>query len=101
MATTIPMMMSSSGSSMSLIDTPTGGAETAHERVSPPDDQYRDPRRRWDTGRHQLSPRDRLVPGVPAARPDPAGLADPPSHRHGWRPAGRRTRRRRGRGAIG
>ena len=54
----------------------------------------RDPRHRRHARRHELPPRDRLVPGVPAQRLRAAAVADPPAHRDGRRPAGRRPRRR-------
>ena len=61
----------------------------------------RGPRRRRHPGRHQLPSRHRLVPRVPRAWPDPAGVADPSSHRHGRRPAGGRGGRQAGRGPAG
>ena len=58
-------------------------------------------RRRRHLGRHQLPSRHRLVPRVPRARADPAGVAAPPPHRHGRRPAGGRRGRPAGRGPPG
>ena len=52
------------------------------------------PGHRRHAGGHELPPRDRLVPGVPARRLRPAAVAHPPAHRDGRRPAGRRPRRR-------
>ena len=53
----------------------------------------RDPRRRRHARRHELPPRDRVVPRLPPARPRVAAVAHPPAHRHGRRPARRRPRR--------
>ena len=92
--TTCPRSAPSSSRSSARASTRASAARgRARDRVDAAPAR-RDPRHRRHARRHELPPRDRVVPGVPAARRDAAAVPHPPPHRDGRRPAGRRPRRR-------